>query len=76
MGVICGSVPHLPAYFRRHSAKFSRIANLTKRIRSGYRIGSKKRHVKEPLEVGNPGSRESTPQNHQVETEVLGTTQG
>lgn len=76
IGVICGSVPHLPAYFRRHSAKFSSIANLLQRIRFGYRAGSKESHEKQPLGVGNPGSKESTPQHHQVETDVLGTIQG
>lgn len=76
IGVICGSVPHLPPYFRRHSAKFSSIANLLQRIRSGYRTESKKRYVKQPLDVGNPGSKESAPQNHQVETEIFGTIQG
>ena len=76
IGVICGSVPQLPAYFRRHSAKFSRIANLRQRIRSGYRNGFKKSYVNRRLDAGNPGPKESTPQNHQVETEVLGTIQG
>ena len=76
IGVICGSVPHLPAYFRRHSAKISRIADLLQRVRSGYRTGYKKRYEKQSLDVGNHGLKESTPNDPRVETRVLGSIQG
>ena len=76
VGVICGSVPYLPAYFRRHSAKFPAVTHILQRIGSGYRSRFKRKHVKQPLVVGDLGSKETTPRKLQVKTEVLGSIQG
>ena len=76
IGVICSSIPQLPAYFRRHPA----ITHILQKIRSAYRSRFQKREeVKQPLEVvrGNLGPEEKftttmKKKKAPVETEVLG----
>lgn len=76
VGVICGSVPYLPACFRRHSAKFSFITRFLQVIRSGYRSRLKRQQMDQQLDVGDLGSKQTAPRMLQVEAEVLGSIQG
>ena len=52
------------------------MTHVLQRIRSGYRYRLKKKYVEQPLEVGDLGSKKTTPRALQVETEVLGSIQG
>ncbi|KAL2050957.1 hypothetical protein ABVK25_008856 [Lepraria finkii] len=75
IGVVCGSVPHLPAFFRRHSPKFSRVTHLLQELRSSYRIRSKKSYEKQPHSIRKYKPKEKISQKLQVETEILGSIQ-
>ncbi|KAF6235751.1 hypothetical protein HO173_005946 [Letharia columbiana] len=72
-GVICGSVPHLPALFRRYSPQFSCITHL---LRLSYRSRFKKRDANQSPDTRTASSKRPTQQKLQVDTEVLGSIKG
>jgi hypothetical protein len=74
LGIICGSVPYLPAIFRRHSAQFSPAAKL-RELHSKYwtRLRSTD---SERLPHVQSSSKEPKQKKVQVETRILGSIQG
>ena len=71
--VICGSIPTLPAFFRRYPPNFSRI---TKALRSILWGRSKKENQDQPDVSRAPLPTLTKPQKLQIETRVLGSIKG
>lgn len=76
VGVICASVPHIPAFFRRHSSQFSRVTNFLQGLLSILRGRSKAKDTGQPKSIEGPRSKEATPRIPLIETEILGSVKG
>lgn len=74
LGIICGSVPYLPALFRQSSARFSPAARL-RDLHSKYwtRLRSSD---SERLHHDQSSLKKPEQKNIQVETNILGSIQG
>ena len=76
IGVICGSVPNLPALFRRHAPGLSRITDSLLGLLFHCGSRSKKSYELPRHVISGFNSRPKTPWRRQVETDLLVTTQG
>jgi hypothetical protein len=75
VGVICGSVPWLPALVKRYKP-FSRVASMIRLLHPNSWAASKKSSELSPGKFDRVGSNSSTPEKMRVETRVLGSIKG
>ena len=75
VGVICGSLPHLPSLFRRYSLNLSHVSSVIHLLFHGYKTESRK-SSELPLNDFDRVNSDSTDKKVQVETQVLGSIQG
>ena len=76
LGVICSSVPYLPALFRRHSPKISHITYLLRRLLWSRESKAKERYDLPLRENDNLDPDVIHAPNVQVETHVIGSVKG
>lgn len=75
-GVICGSVPHISPFLRRHKPKLTRVGSLFYLLfRSSY-FGSKQSSDLPLHEIKRDDSDPYTGKEGQIETKVLGSIKG
>ena len=76
IGVICSSVPHLPALFRRHASDFSHISHLLHGLLCSWRTRLNKRRDLPLHDSSGTKSKAITSQRIQVGTPILELAQG
>jgi hypothetical protein len=75
IGVICGSVPWLPALVKRYNP-FSRLASMIRVLRPSNWATSQKSSELLPGNFDRVSSDSATAENRRAETRVLGSIQG
>ena len=74
IGVICGSVPNIPAIFRQQGNPFARFAKFVRGLPSNH--GARSKEVLPLNEYKNPEARAGCPQKMRVGSHVLGPMHG